>query len=761
MARGEDPGLCLLGSMAILKQVSELRASSKAAQRMEVEGVHQTRVASRRLRAALPIFSSCFKESQRDRWRNSVKDLTRSLGEARDADVQIGFLRELMSRVGEAERTGVRALLDLKERARVDLQEQVARWLESVEEEGVLKDMERLLGKRVRRLEARKADVRGRPSYAAGLAHVSRRTNRVLELEPFINDPGAIGKHHDLRIAVKRLRYTLEAFRPLFDDQLKKEIGALKMVQDLLGEMHDCDVWLDSLSTLEEEMRSLPGVDIEAVLPGLRALADDRDRERGELYRRFTAQWASLRGSKFFESLAGRFRSGMTSGNYAIPPEDSGQPPKLGIVSDIHGNMGALEAVMEDARSRGVSWFISLGDMVGSGPYPEEVVRSVRDERFLSVVGNFDLKVLKFARRPKRPGPPSVQRSVLAAAARDLSEDSLKFIASLPPEIRLEVGGHRLLLVHASPDGPDEHLDPDTPEERLAELSRISDADIVMVGHSHRSFVRTVNGTMFINPGSVGRPVDGDPRASYAILDIASLSASLHRVDYDVEAALRALREKGLPEEVVEVVQKSRSAGEVGLKMAPPLDRKAAMAWIERAARQMNVDHRHAETVLRTATALFRQLTALHGLGCKDLFLLEAACLLHDVGISEGVKGHHRSSYRLIMEADLPLPPRDRSMVALMARFHRKRPPEDSDEQVALISGNDRRRLYSLTSILRIADGLDHQHAGLVKDVGCSISDDEVVIKISSDGDWSPESEAALRKSDLFERTFRRRVRFE
>ena len=127
MARGEDPGLCLLGSMAILKQVSELRASSKAAQRMEVEGVHQTRVASRRLRAALPIFSSCFKESQRDRWRNSVKDLTRSLGEARDADVQIGFLRELMSRVGEAERTGVRALLDLKERARVDLQEQVAR----------------------------------------------------------------------------------------------------------------------------------------------------------------------------------------------------------------------------------------------------------------------------------------------------------------------------------------------------------------------------------------------------------------------------------------------------------------------------------------------------------------------------------------------------------------------------------------------------------------------------------------------------------
>lgn len=337
----------------------------------------------------------------------------------------------------------------------------------------------------------------------------------------------------------------------------------------------------------------------------------------------------------------------------------------------------------------------------------------------------------------------------------------MEFIASLPPEIRLELRGHRLLLVHASPDGPDEHLGPDTPEERLAEISRTSGADIVMMGHSHRAFARTVNGTMFINPGSVGRPVDGDPRASYAILDIASLSAALHRVDYDVEAVVRALREKGLPEDVVEVVQKGRPAGGEKLKKSAPSGRGAAMARIERAARQMNVDHQHAENVLRTATALFQQLTALHGLGAKDRFLLEAACLLHDVGIAEGVRGHHRSSYRLIMEAGLPLAPGDRSMVALMARFHRKRIPEDGDEQVSLMSGNDRRRLYSLTSILRIADGLDYQHAGVVKDVICSIANDEVIVKISSDGDWAPEAEAALRKSDLFERTFARRVRFE
>jgi putative phosphoesterase len=105
-----------------------------------------------------------------------------------------------------------------------------------------------------------------------------------------------------------------------------------------------------------------------------------------------------------------------------------------------------------------------------------------------------------------------VKGAIVAAAARDLSEDSLNFIASLPPEIRLEVLGKKILLVHASPGDPDEHLGPETTEERLAELGRIADADIVLVGHSHKPFVREVNGVLFANPGSVGRPGDHDPR---------------------------------------------------------------------------------------------------------------------------------------------------------------------------------------------------------------------------------------------------------
>jgi putative phosphoesterase len=762
MGRSEDPGFCLLGSVMLLKQVTELETNAKAAREMDPEGVHQMRVASRRLRAALPIFGSCLKESQHGRWRDGVKGLTRALGEARDTDVQVEYLRSFLERTDGVERQGVSALLQLKEASRREQQEQVLGWLDNMNEEGVLREMSDVLSKKVKRLEARRLDVRGRPSFAAGLAHASYRVGKVLELEPFVADPQAIGKHHQMRIAIKRLRYTLETFRPLFDDQLKEEIDTLKGVQDILGEMHDCDVWLAGMDGIREQLRSSPDADIEALEPGLRAIGEDRAGERAKLYGKFAARWPQLREKRSFERLADRFQAGMAYKDLAIPMADAHRPARLAIVSDIHGNMDALKAVMAHAVSQSVGGFLNLGDMVGSGPYPEEVVSTIRGDHFLSVVGNFDLKVLEFTRASKRPKATSVRGAVIAAAARDLSEESLKFISSLPPEIRLEMLGRRVLMVHASPGDPDEHLTPDTPEERLAELGRIADADVVLVGHSHQAFARKVGDTLFVNPGSVGRPVDHDPRASYAILDTADFSVALHRVEYDVEATVKALREKGLPEEVADVIRGGRSAPkEREGKRSAPASRASAMEQLERTARRMNVDHQHAENVLRLAASLFRQLKPLHGLGGKDRFLLEAACLLHDAGITEGVKGHHRSSYRLIMEAELPLGPEDKRMVACMARFHRKRPPRDSDEEIAPFGEKDRQRLYALTSILRIADGLDYQHAGVVKEVDCTISDADVVVKISSDEDWTAEAEAAMRKADLFERTFGRKVRIE
>jgi len=760
MGRNEDPGLCLMGARMLLGHVTELKAQAEAARDMDVEGVHQMRVASRRLRAGLPVFSSCFKSNQYDRWRRGIKGITKALGEARDIDVQVGYLTALSGRSAGPGQAGIALVLERKAGQRAEVQEQVLGWLDNMKEEGVISEMEDRLSKAMSRYQSKGTEVRSRAGYAAGLANVTLRVTAVLALEWSVTDPSAVKEHHALRIACKRLRYTLEAFRPLFDDQLKPEIGELKQVQDLLGEMHDCDVWLAGIGALRGDLLSSPGTDPAALDAGLEIIRTDRSEERSRLYGELAVKWPALRQKRFFERLGERFEAGMSLAELAVPVVDAAAPVKLVVVSDVHGNLDALDAVLEDARKRGAGAIVNLGDMVGTGAYPEEVVRKLSDDRVLSVAGNFDIKVLEFSRASQRPKVRSVKGAIVAAAARDLSEDSLNFISSLPPELRLEVRGKRLLMVHASPADPDEHLGPETPEERLLELGRIADADIVLVGHSHRPFVRQAGGVLFANPGSVGRPGDHDPRASYAILDTKDFSVEVHRVEYDVEAAVKALLEKGLPEKLGDVLRHGLSSSEAQGRRTLPRTNAARMELLEIAARRMNTDHRHAEQVVKLASILFRQLRPLHGLGGKDRFLLEAAALLHDVGIAEGVKGHHKASYRLIMEQALPLTPEEKRMVACLARFHRKRAPTGDEPELAPLSPEELKRFMHLASMLRVADGLDYSHERTVKDLECAIGEGEVAIKVVSATDHTAEVEAAQFKADLFERTFRRKVVF-
>jgi CHAD domain-containing protein len=416
----------------LLRHVTELQDQATAAKHMDAEGVHQMRVASRRVRAGLPIFSTCFKVGQYDRWRRGIKGVTEALGEARDIDVQIEFLQTLVDKVTDDQRPGVRAILDHQVRQRKDLQGQVVGWLDNLKDEGILNEMAERLSKTVHRLEGRKTDVHSRAGYAAGLANVSLRVMETLKLEEYVADPQAKDKHHALRIAVKRLRYTLEAFKPLFDDQLKKEIGELKEIQDLLGAMHDCDVWLAGIEEIGRDICLASGTEEVALRPGLEAVRSDRSQERERLYAEFRARWEHLRQNRSFERLGDRFQAGLSFEDIAVPMIDSHLPAKLAIISDVHGNLDALNRVMEDAKERGAGAFINLGDMVGTGAYPDEVVKMLRGDHFLSVAGNFDIKVLEFSRASQRPKVRSVKGAIVAAAARDLSEESLNFCATLP-----------------------------------------------------------------------------------------------------------------------------------------------------------------------------------------------------------------------------------------------------------------------------------------------------------------------------------------
>ena len=236
---------------------------------------------------------------------------------------------------------------------------------------------------------------------------------------------------------------------------------------------------------------------------------------------------------------------------------------KVALIGDVHANLPALEAVLAHAQGRGVQAIWHVGDFVGYGPFPDQVVKRLRREGALSIVGNYDLKALKFKKKDRkwRQSKRPEKWFAFKWAYGNLSKKSRKYLRSLPQEIRLEVAGQCVLLTHGSPVSNEEPLTPDTPEERLRELAHLAGADLVICGHSHQAFTRQVDGVWFINTGSVGRPDDGDPRAAYAVMHLEPdlVEVRHYRVDYDVDRAVAATRDKNLPEAFVQMLLEGRN----------------------------------------------------------------------------------------------------------------------------------------------------------------------------------------------------------
>jgi putative phosphoesterase len=236
---------------------------------------------------------------------------------------------------------------------------------------------------------------------------------------------------------------------------------------------------------------------------------------------------------------------------------------KVALLGDVHGSFSALEMVLDHARGQETEAIWNTGDFVGYGIHPDEVVRRLRSAGAVSVVGNYDLKALAFRKkkekwlRTKQP----LKWLAFQWAYEHLSKKSRKYLYSLPGQVRMTVEGWRILLTHGSPSSSEEPLTASTPSQRLLELAQHSEADVVVCGHSHRPFMRQEGSVWFINPGSVGRPDDGDPRARYAVLELGPgvLRADHYRVEYDVRAAVAEIRRAGLPEAFAQMVLRGLS----------------------------------------------------------------------------------------------------------------------------------------------------------------------------------------------------------
>lgn len=223
---------------------------------------------------------------------------------------------------------------------------------------------------------------------------------------------------------------------------------------------------------------------------------------------------------------------------------------KLAVVSDIHGNLTALEAVIADIERRGVERVVHGGDLALGGCQPTEVIDRVRDLGWPGIVGNTDellwrpeQRDLQERRAPKLAALLALLFDEWGPSTRQLlGEERIAWLRELP-------GEHRepdLLLVHATPGDLWRAPAPSAEDSELSAAFGSRAASVVVYGHIHRPFVRELAGLTVANSGSVGSPFDGDPRASYLLLD--SGRAEVIRVAYDIGRELDCLRRSRYPD---------------------------------------------------------------------------------------------------------------------------------------------------------------------------------------------------------------------
>ena len=305
-----DKMLCELARGFLRAQAEALAGHlDGAAGRKDIEDVHQVRVACRRMRAGLVFFGDCFDDDKAARWRAQLKKMLRRFGPARDCDVHIEFLEGFLDNpewVDKKVRPGIARLLLRLQQQRDQLQPEIVKAVRRLQREQLLINIHLETERLLYEMEHPEGQFDTVRFYDRATERVKDRLAEVLKKRSSLEDETDQAGHHALRIAVKKLRYTLELCDAALEGRLKRGLKRLKKLQALLGELHDCDVWAVQIETFiaEETARTEAYYGhtrpMRRLLAGLRFLQTQRQQTRERLFRETADYVAEMEANDFW-----------------------------------------------------------------------------------------------------------------------------------------------------------------------------------------------------------------------------------------------------------------------------------------------------------------------------------------------------------------------------------------------------------------------------------------------------------------------------
>ena len=243
---------------------------------------------------------------------------------------------------------------------------------------------------------------------------------------------------------------------------------------------------------------------------------------------------------------------------------------RIALISDIHANLPALDAVLADIDRRGdVHGVYHAGDLVGYSASPNEVVARLLERGIAGVAGNYDSTVATDYEhcgcRSESPRQEELAHVSYEYTRRAVTAETKRVLGALPFSLDVRpLGGHaagpRLVIVHGTPTLNTVYWTEDRSDDfcrKMAAVVALKAGDVIAFGHTHKPWHRVVDGIQFVNTGSVGRPKDGDWRAAYVLLELAlgAPRVEVVRVEYAIETTIAGVRGAGLPEDFVEFLR--------------------------------------------------------------------------------------------------------------------------------------------------------------------------------------------------------------